>query len=92
MFYSITLSLSKPILAVVALGAFNGAWASFMYPLLVAPAEEMQVLAVWLYEFQQQATQPAVFASILITSIPTLIIFLITQRTIMRGIAVPAEK
>ncbi len=92
MFYSITLSLSKPILAVVALGAFNGAWASFMYPLLVAPAEEMQVLAVWLYEFQQQATQPAVFASILITSIPTLIVFLITQRTIMRGIAVPAEK
>ena len=34
----------------------------------------------------------AVFASILIVSIPTMLVFLFTQRTIMRGIAVPAEK
>lgn len=92
MFLSITMALSKPILAVVALNSFNAAWMMFMYPLLVAPDPDMHVLAVWLYEFQQDATQPAVFASILITSIPTLVIFLITQRTIMRGIAVPAEK
>jgi ABC-type glycerol-3-phosphate transport system permease component len=63
-----------------------------MYPLLVCPKEEMHVLAVWLYDFQQQAPTSTVFASILITSIPTLLIFVLTQRTIMRGIAVPAEK
>ncbi|MFP6645990.1 MAG: hypothetical protein VCF24_20900 [Candidatus Latescibacterota bacterium] len=34
----------------------------------------------------------AVFASILIVSIPTMLVCLFTQRTIMRGIAVPAEK
>jgi ABC-type glycerol-3-phosphate transport system permease component len=52
----------------------------------------MHVLAVWLSEFQQEAPSAAVFASILIVSIPTMAIFLFTQRTIMRGIAVPAEK
>jgi len=92
MFWEITMSLSKPILAVVALQTFNHAWLAFMYPLLVAPDESMHVLAVWLYQFQQEAPTSAVFASILITSIPTLMIFVFTQRTIMRGIAVPAEK
>lgn len=92
MFTTITMSLSKPILAVVALGTFNGAWVAFMGPLLVCPKEEMHVLAIWLYQFQKGAPMPAVFASILITSIPSLLIFLFTQRTIMRGIAVPSEK
>ncbi len=63
-----------------------------MYPLIVAPAEEMHVLAVWLQQFQLNASQPAVFASVLLASIPSLLIFLFAQRTIMRGIAVPSEK
>ncbi len=63
-----------------------------MYLLLACPDKDMQVLAVWLYKFQQTAGIPAVFASIIVTGIPTLLIFMITQRTVMRGIAVPAEK
>lgn len=92
MFLEITMALSKPILAVVTLQTFNLAWISFMYPLIVCPKPEMHVLAVWLHQFQENASTPLVFASILVTSIPTLLIFLFTQRTIMRGIAVPAEK
>lgn len=92
MFWAITMALSKPILAVVALQTFNIAWMAFLTPLLVCPDESMHVLAVWLYQFQQEAPTPAVFASILVTSIPTLLLFVVTQRTIMRGIAVPAEK
>lgn len=92
MFWEITMALSKPILAVVALETFNVAWMAFMYPMLVCPDQSMHVLAVWLYQFQQHATTSAVFAAILVTSIPTLLLFVFTQRTIMRGIAVPAEK
>ncbi|MBT4097451.1 MAG: ABC transporter permease subunit [Gemmatimonadetes bacterium] len=92
MFWDVTMSLSKPILAVVALQTFNIAWLMFLYPLLVCPDPSMHVLAVWLSEFQQEAPSAAVFASILIVSVPTMTIFLVTQRTIMRGIAVPAEK
>ncbi|MCF7853308.1 MAG: carbohydrate ABC transporter permease [Candidatus Pacebacteria bacterium] len=92
MFWRITMSLSKPILAVVALNTFRAAWMAFMYPLIVCPDEKMQVLAVWLHQFQQNAPTSAVFASILLASIPTLFIFIFAQKTIMKGIAVPAEK
>ncbi|MBN1557289.1 MAG: ABC transporter permease subunit [Lentisphaerae bacterium] len=92
MFWRITMALSKPILAVVALNAFRLAWMSFMHPLIVCPDEKMHVLAVWLHQFQQSAPASAVFASILMASIPTLLIFIVTQGTIMKGIAVPAEK
>jgi len=92
MFRHITMALSKPILAVVALNAFRLAWMSFMYPLIVCPDEKMHVLAVWLHQFQATAPTAAIFASILVASIPTLLVFLLTQGTIMKGIAIPAEK
>ncbi len=91
-FWQITMSMSKPILAVVALGTFNAAWRMFLYPLIVAPDESMHVLAVWLQQFQLDASQSAVFASIILASLPSLLIFIFAQRVIMRGIAVPSEK
>ncbi len=91
-FWQITMAMSTPILAVVALQTFSGAWMAFMYPLIVCPDKSMHVLAVWLQQFQQEAPGTAVFASIIVASIPSLIIFLFAQRTIMRGIAVPSEK
>jgi multiple sugar transport system permease protein len=92
MFFQITMALSKPILAVLALGTFTGAYMMFLYPLLVAPDEDMWLIAVWLYQFQQRSSTPGVYASVVLASIPTLIIFLFAQRTIMRGIVVPTEK
>lgn len=91
-FWHISMALSKPILAVVALNTFRMVWMSFMYPLIVCPDEKMHVLSVWLHQFQQHAPTSAIFASILVASLPTLMIFLFTQNTIMKGIAVPAEK
>ena len=91
-FWQITMSMSTPILAVVALQTFSGAWNAFMYPLIVCPDERMHVIAVWLQQFQQNATGSAVFASIILASLPSLLIFIFAQRTIMRGIAVPSEK
>lgn len=92
MFFQITMALSKPILAVIALGTFTAAYAAFLYPLLVAPDPDMWLIAVWLYQFQQRASPGAVFASVILASIPTLLIFIFVQRTIMRGIVVPTEK
>src|SRR5205814_7847206 len=36
-FWQITMSLSRPILAVIALEAFNAAYTMFLYPLIVCP-------------------------------------------------------
>ncbi len=92
MFFQITMALSKPILAVLALGTFTGAYMMFLYPLLVAPDQDMWLISVWLFQYQQRSSSPGVYASVVLASIPTLVIFLFAQRTIMRGIVVPTEK
>ncbi|MGB7160283.1 MAG: ABC transporter permease subunit [Tepidisphaeraceae bacterium] len=91
-FWQITMSLSKPILAVVALEAFNAAYAMFLYALIVCPAPGMWLQTVWLSQFQFRASTGPVFAAVLVMCLPTLLIFVLAQRMIMRGIIVPTEK
>lgn len=92
MFWRITMSLSTPILSVIALQAFTGAYANFMYALLICQDEKMWTLMVWLYQLQERSGQAVMYASLLIAAIPTFIIFVLCQKVIMRGIVVPVEK
>ncbi|HAI14797.1 MAG TPA: hypothetical protein DCM28_24030 [Phycisphaerales bacterium] len=92
MFWQITMNLSKPILAVIALSAFNHAYANFMFALLTCQDSKMWTLMVWLYQLQSQSTQGVVFASLMIAAIPTFFVFVFAQNIIMRGIVVPVEK
>ena len=91
-FWTITMSLSKPILAVLALAAFTAAYSEFMMALVIIPDPEMWTLMVWLFQLQSIAEPYVVNASIVIAAIPTLLIFLFCQNIIMRGIVVPVEK
>ncbi|MDP6117941.1 MAG: carbohydrate ABC transporter permease [Planctomycetota bacterium] len=91
-FWIITMNLSKPILAVIALGAFNGAYTNFMYAFILCQDREMWTMMVWLYQLQQFSAQSVVFASLLIAAIPTLLVFVLCQNVIIRGIVVPTEK
>lgn len=92
MFRNITLQLSKPILAVIALGAFTGAYGSFMWAFLVCQDQKMWTLMVWLYQMQIWSPPPVVYASLVVAAIPTLLVFICCQNVIMRGIIVPTEK
>ena len=92
MFWNITMSLSKPILAVIALSAFTTAYTNFMFALLICQDERMWTLMVWLYQLQQRSGQAVMYASLLVAAIPTFIIFFLCQNIILRGIVVPVEK
>ncbi len=91
-FWIITMNLSKPILAVIALGAFNGAYANFMYAFILCQDRSMWTLMVWLYQLQQFSSQGVVFASLIVAAIPTLLVFVLCQNIIIKGIVVPTEK
>ena len=91
-FFQFTMSLSKPILAVTALGAFTGAYGNFMMALLVCQDRKMWTLMPWLYQLQMNSGPGIVFASLLVAAIPTFLVFLCCQNVIMRGIVVPVEK
>lgn len=91
-FWQITVRLSQPILAVIALQAFTSAYSNFMMALLICQDERMWTLMPWLYQLQQRSGQGVIFASLLIAAIPTFMVFALCQNVIMRGIVVPVEK
>ena len=91
-FWQITMSLSQPILAVIALSAFTGAYSNFMMALLICQDESMWTLMPWLYQLQQRSGEGVIFASLMVAAIPTFVIFVFCQNVIMRGIVVPVEK
>jgi len=92
MFWKITMTLSKPILAVLALGSFTAAYGAFMYAFTVCQDQSMWTLMVWLFKLQQTSHMSVTFAALIVAAVPTLIVFILSQNVIMRGIIVPQEK
>lgn len=92
MFWQITMNLSKPILAVIALGAFTTAYGAFFYALILAPDPKMWTIMVYIYQLRMGVDSPVVYASLIITAIPTLLVFIFCQNIILRGIVVPSDK
>lgn len=91
-FWQITMSLSQPILAVIALQAFTGAYSNFIMAILICQDESMWTLMPWLYQLQQRSGEGVIFASLIVAALPTFVIFVFAQNVIMRGIVVPVEK
>jgi multiple sugar transport system permease protein len=91
-FWALTMSLSKPILAVIALGAFTSAYSAFMMALIIIPDERMWTLMVWIFQLQSQSHGAVVYASLVVAALPTFLIFALCQNTIIKGIVVPTEK
>lgn len=91
-FWRLTMSLSKPVLAVIALNAFTGAYANFMMALLICQDQNMWTLMPWLYQLQMHSAQGIIFASLIVAAVPTFLVFALCQNVIMRGIVVPVEK
>lgn len=94
-FLTIAMPLSKPILAVIALGSFTAAYTGFMWALVVCQDPKMWTIMVWLFAFQGQVgtREPHLaMASFVVASLPPLIVFLFCQRIILRGIIIPTMK
>jgi len=84
-FWAITMSLSRPIVAVIALGAFTGVYGDFMSALIIIPDQRMWTPMVWLYQIHNSPHQAIVSASPCRSAIPTLLVFLFAQNVVMRG-------
>lgn len=91
-FLRITMPLCKPVLAVIALGAYTAAYGEFMFAFLTCQDPGMWTLMVFLYQFQQTYSIPLVMASLVVTAIPTLLVFIFCQGIILRGIVIPTFK
>lgn len=92
MMLKITLPLSKPVLGYLALLAFMGAYGAFLYAFLVAQDRRIWTVMVWIYDLQSYAPKAVIMAALACAAVPTLIVFLLAQGVIMRGIILPGEK
>ncbi len=92
LFLQIILPLSRPILAVLTINSFMGSWQSFLWPMLVLPSQDSKhPIMVRLYgladTFTASRSATEMLAAIAIAAIPPLILFVIFQRQIVRGIS-----
>ena len=92
MMMRIALPLSRPVLGYLALLAFMGSYGAFLYAFLVCQDQKMWTIMVWIYQLQNVAPKSVMMAALTMAALPTLIVFLLAQRVIMRGIVLPGER
>jgi multiple sugar transport system permease protein len=90
--WSIILPISRPILGVVSIFAVTAVWKDFLWPKLVEPSPETRTISVGIYAFSGGTPQNVVIAAAVIAAVPTVIFFLIFQRSIMAGLTAGAIK
>ncbi|MCX4744483.1 carbohydrate ABC transporter permease [Kitasatospora sp. NBC_01287] len=83
---SIVLPMSRPILGVVAIFAVVNVWKDFLWPMLVEPDPRHQPLNIGINSLATGVPQNVVIAALAIASAPTIVFFLIFQRSIMSGL------
>jgi ABC-type glycerol-3-phosphate transport system permease component len=94
LYWRITLPLSGSILSVIAILNIIGTWNDYVWPLIVLASESKRTIAVGL-TFLRDTKQPdpgVEMACYVIASIPMFLLFLVTMKTFVRGIASGALK
>jgi raffinose/stachyose/melibiose transport system permease protein len=87
-FTRVMLPLARPALATVCVLAFLGTWNSFLYPLVLVNSDALRTLPLGLAFMQGRYVTNIVLlaAGTSLTSVPTILIYVIFQRQYIRGI------
>jgi xylobiose transport system permease protein len=87
-FIRLVIPLSKPSIATLCV--FNGlhAWNGFLFPLVLTQADKVKVVTLGLYGFifQYGADFPALFAAVLLSAIPLVLLYLFARRALVAGL------
>ncbi len=92
--WTIVLPISRAPIATVTLFAFIGSWNAFLWPLLVTTKETWRPLMVGLWTFVSEAGPEThlLMAGAVITLIPVLVLYFLTQKQFTEGIATTGLK
>lgn len=93
-FWKICLPLVKPAVAALCIFTFLGNWNAYIWPLIVVRSDQMRTLPVGIAFFSSEAQSSfhLIMAAASLATIPVIIIFLIFQRQIIKGIALAGLK
>lgn len=92
--WQVALPMVKPALAALAIFIFLGNWTAFLWPLIVTTSPDLYTLPVGLSSFGDEAdvAWELIMTGAAISTLPTLVFFLIFQRFIIRGVVMAGLK
>jgi multiple sugar transport system permease protein len=84
-FFRVALPLAKPVVALVFFFSFVADWNNFFLPYAILPDEKQFPVQVGLTDIFR-STPPTVALASLIAALPVAIVFIVSQRALVRGI------
>lgn len=92
--WQVAMPLVRPALAALAIFVFLGNWTAFIWPLIVTNSVDMYTLPVGLSGFGDEVdvAWELIMTGAAISTLPTLLVFLVFQRFIIRGVVMAGLK
>ncbi len=92
--WTIVLPLARPALATLAIYAFLATWNQYLWPLLVINSTEMRTaqIGLALLQAQESVSWGLVMAGVVLIVLPTVLLFLLGYRHVVRGLTAGAVK
>lgn len=88
MLWKLAFPLVKPALVTVAIYQGLQVWNSFLFPLVLTQSPSTRVLPLSLWSFQGEFTVniPAILASVVLSTLPLLVLYLVGRRQLLSGL------
>ncbi len=94
LYWRIIMPLAKPAILIVVIFVFNNTWNEFLLPLIYLHTPDLFTLALGLRMFQGEASTSwnLLMAASLLSMLPVIILFFVTQRHFIQGIVFTGVK
>lgn len=88
MLRGLALPLTRPALVTVSIYNGLGVWNGFLLPLILtqSPDKRTLPLALWTFQGQYSVNVPAVLASVVLTTLPIVILYAVSRRQLLSGL------
>jgi raffinose/stachyose/melibiose transport system permease protein len=94
MMWRLALPMTKP--AVITVGIYNAlhVWNGFLFPLILtqSPATRVLPLSLWTFQGEFSVNIPAILASVVLATLPLLVIYVVARRQLLSGLTAGFSK
>jgi raffinose/stachyose/melibiose transport system permease protein len=94
MLWSLAMPLVRPAITTVAVYDALQVWNGFLFPLILTQSPNLRVLPLALFSFQGQFTVdvPAILASVVLSTLPILALYMVGRRQLVSGLTAGFSK
>jgi raffinose/stachyose/melibiose transport system permease protein len=92
--WQLAFPLTRPALVTVTIYNGLGIWNGFLLPLILtqSPEKRLLPLGLWTFQGQYSVNVPAILASVVLTTLPILVLYVIGRRQLMSGLTAGFSK